>query len=235
MTTRRLFSMAALLLAAFAIAGAGLSAFGPERIALTGAELEARVNRALPRQFHNVTVERATVSVADGRITVRANTSVSAFGKTIAAAVVARGVPQYSAERGEVFFDADDARIEDSGSGGLVKQLGVRIGEPLQRNMPRVEGAAASLVAGGIKAWLAARPVYRFKDDIKGVVFKAVLKDVVVEGDRLVIVASRVRLSAAVAAWLGGLALVVLGAAWFLAAHGRAERSAPWRGNGEGT
>jgi hypothetical protein len=67
--------------------------------------------------------------------------------------------------------------------------------------------------------------VYRFKDDIKGVVFKAVLKDVVVEGDWLVIVASLIRLIAAVAAWLGGLALVVLGAAWFLAAHGRAERS----------
>jgi hypothetical protein len=44
---------------------------------------------------------------------------------------------------------ADDAKIKDSGSGGLVKQLGIRVGEPLQRNMPRVEGAAATLIAGG--------------------------------------------------------------------------------------
>jgi hypothetical protein len=51
---------------------------------------------------------------------------------------------------------------------------------------------------------LAARPVYRFKDDTKGLVFKAVLKDVAVEGDELVVVASLIRLSAAVAAWLGG-------------------------------
>jgi hypothetical protein len=225
MTSSRLFWSAALLLGALTIAGAGLSAFGPERIALTGPALEERINRALPRQFHNVTVDRATVSVVDGRITVRADASVSALGKTIAAAVVARGVPQYNAERGEVFFEADDAKVEDSGSGSLVKQLGIRVGESLQRNKPRVEGAAESLIASGIKAWLAARPVYRFKDDIKGLVFKAVLKDVAVEGDKLVIVASLIRLSAAVAAWLCGLALVVFGAAFFLAA--RAGRPRP--------
>jgi hypothetical protein len=228
MTSPRLFWSAALLLGALTIAGAGLSAFGPERIALTGPELEERVNRALPRQFHNVTVDRATVTVVDGRIAVRADASVSALGKTIAAAVVARGVPQYNAERGEVFFEADDAKVEDAGSGGVVKQLGIRVGESLQRNTPRVEGAAERLIASGIKAWLAARPVYRFKDDIKGLVFKAVLKDVVVEGDELVIVASLIRLSAAVAAWLCGLALVVLGA-WFLAA--RARRPAALRRN----
>jgi hypothetical protein len=37
--------------------GVGLSAFCPERIALSEAELQERINRALPRQFHGVTVE----------------------------------------------------------------------------------------------------------------------------------------------------------------------------------
>jgi hypothetical protein len=212
-----LFWTVALLLAAFTLAGAALSAFGPERIALTEADLQERVNRALPRQFKNVTVERGSVGVADGRITVRVETRATALGKTIIAAAVARGVPQYNAERGEIFFDADEVRIEDAGAGGLVKQLGVRIGgklgEKLEQNMPLVENAAAGLVAGSIKAWLAARPVYRFKDDLKGVVFKATLKDLNIDGDKLVISVSLIRLSAAVAAWLAGLALVVLGAA----------------------
>ncbi len=230
MTRPRLFWTALLLLAALTLTGAGLSAFGPERIALTQADLQERVNRALPRQFHSVTVDRATVTLADGRITVRAETRASALGKTIAAAAVARGVPQYDAGRGEVFFDADDVRVEDSGSGGLVKQLGIRIGgrlgEQIQQNMPRVEDAAAGLVAGSIKAWLAARPVYRFKDDIKGLVFKATLKDIAIEGDRLVIDVSLIRLSAAVAAWLCGLALVGLGSAWFWLMQ---DRTAPER------
>ena len=227
MTTSRLVWIA-LPLAAVTLAGAALSAFGPERIALTGADLQERVNRALPRQFHNVTVERGTVSVADGRITVRVETRASALGKTVATAAVARGIPKYNAEQGEVFFDADDVKIEDSGSGGLVKQLGIRIGgklgEKIEQNMPRVEDAAAGLVAGSIKSWLASRPVYRFKDDIKGVVFKATLKDIAVEGDSLVIGVSLIRLSAAVAAWLAGLALVVLGAAWLWVGHTAHER-----------
>jgi hypothetical protein len=217
MTTSRLLWIA-LPLAAVTVAGAALSAFGPERIALTEGDLQERVNRALPRQFHNVTVERGTVGVADGRITVRVETRASALGKTVATAAVARGVPQYNAERGEVFFDADDVRIEDSGSGGLVKQLGIRaggkLGEKIEQAMPRVEDAAAGLVARSIKAWLASRPVYRFKDDVKGVVIKATLKDVAVEGDRLVIGLSLIRLGAAFFTWLAGLALVVVGAVW---------------------
>src|SRR5215468_8165176 len=127
MTTRRLFWFA-LPLAVLTLAGAALSAFGPERIALTEADLQERVNRALPRQFHNVTVERGTINVAEGRITVRVETRASALGKTVAAAAVARGVPQFNAERGEVFFEADDVKVEESGSGGLVKQLDLRIG-----------------------------------------------------------------------------------------------------------
>ncbi len=228
MTRPRLIWTAALLLAALTLAGAVLSAFGPERIALSQADLQERVNRMLPRQFQGVTVERATVALADNQITVRTETRAAALGKAIASAAVARGVPRYNAERGEVFFDADDVRIEDSGSGGLVKQLGLRIGgrlgEQIQQNMPRVEDAAAGLVAGSIKAWLAARPVYRFKDDIRGVVFKATLKDIAIEGDMLVITMSLIRLSAAVAAWLCALALVVLGAVWLWLAQGRASR-----------
>jgi hypothetical protein len=227
MTRPGLFWAAALLLAAVTIAGAALSAFGPERIALTAADLQERVNRALPRQFHNVTVQRGTVSVADGRITVRVETEAAAFGKTISTAAVARGVPQYDAERGEIFFDADDVKIEDSGAGGLVKQLGIHIGgklgEKIEQNMPHVEDAAANLVAGSIKTWLASRPVYRFKDDIGGVVFKATLKDIAVEGDRLVIGLSLIRLGAAAFAWLAGLALVVLGAVWFWVMQGGKE------------
>jgi hypothetical protein len=225
--TRPRLLLAAVLLSALTLGGAALSAFGPERIALTQDALQERINRELPRQFRSVTVERATIALADGRITVRAETRASALGKTIASATVARGVPQYNAERGEVFFDADDVKIEDSGSGGLVKQLGLRIGgklgEKLEQNMPKVEDAAAGLVAGSIKAWLASRPVYRFKEDIKGLVFKATLKDMTVEGDTLVIGVSLIRVSAAVVAWLCGLALVVLGAAWLWVARGAAE------------
>jgi hypothetical protein len=54
-------------------------------------------------------------------------------------------------------------------------------------------------------------------------VFKATLKDMAIEGDTLVIGLSLIRLSAAGVAWLGALALVVLGAAWLWVARGRTD------------
>lgn len=196
----------AAVLAGATLAGALVSAFAPDRVALTGADLEARLNRTLPRQFHSVTVDRATVGVAEGRITLRVAIRAAVVGRSVATAVAARGVPRWDGDRGAVFFDADDVRIEDAGSGGVVGQLGIHLGGA------RVEAAADGLLAGAVRAWLAARPVYRFKDDARGVVLRAAIDDVAVDGDRLVIHASLIRLTAAVAGWLCGLLVVVLGA-----------------------
>src|SRR5205085_1871920 len=63
----RLAWIAASLFGLLALAGAGWSAFGPERIILTEPLLQERINRQLPREFRGVTVERAAVSLADGR------------------------------------------------------------------------------------------------------------------------------------------------------------------------
>ena len=63
--TRPRLLIAAVLLAALTLGGATLSAFGPERIALTQADLQERINRELPRQFRSVTVESATIALAE--------------------------------------------------------------------------------------------------------------------------------------------------------------------------
>jgi len=226
MTKLQFTRIVAIVLGALMIAGAVLSAFGPERIVLGEAQLQERINRELPRQFRGVTVERATVGLADGQISLRVETRATALGKAFTAIAVARGVPRYDAERGEVFFDAEDVRLEDFGSGGLVKQLGSRIGgrlgEEIEQSLPRIEAAAGGIIAGGIKAYLAARPVYRFKDDLKGLAFKATIKDIAIVGNSLTIGLSLIRMTATVAGWLFGLALVVLLAMWSWSAAARA-------------
>ena len=228
MTKPRFKRIAALALSALTIVGAALSAFGPERIVLSEVQLQERINRELPRQFRGVTMERATVSLADDRVSLRVEARATVLGKTLMATAFARGVPRYNAESGEVFFDAEDVRLEDFGSGGLAKQLGSRIsgrlGEEIELNMPRIEAAAASAVAIGTKAYLAARPVYRFKDDIKGLVLKAAIKDIAIVGDMLVISVSMIKLTTAVAGWLFGLTLVGLFAIWSWSGHARATR-----------
>jgi hypothetical protein len=229
MTKLRFIRIAAIVLGALMIAGAALSAFGPERIVLSEAQLRERINRELPRQFRGVTVERVMVSLADGGISLRVETHATALGKTFAATAFARGVPRYDAERGEVFFDAEDVRLEDFGGGDLLKQLGShiggRLGEGIEQNLPRIEGAAAGVIASGIKAYLAARPVYRFKDDLKGLALKATIKDITIVDDTLAIGVSLIKLTTAVGGWLFGLGLVVLLAIWSWSVPARATLS----------
>jgi hypothetical protein len=119
-----------------------------------------------------------------------------------------------------VFFDADDVKLEkfsvESGNptgrlGDLGARLGGRVGDTLKE---RLEGNAGNLISAGVKTYLAARPVYRFKDDVKGVMLKAALHDVAIEGSTVVISVSIVSLTVLLGiflvALLGAVVLVVL-------------------------
>ena len=62
----------------------------------------------------------------------------------------------------------------------------------------------------GIKAYLAARPVYRFKDDLKGIVGKAALGDITMQPDAIVITLSVARLTVTVAIGIAALLVIVV-------------------------
>lgn len=222
---RRLTWFAAFVLGVLALAGAAWSAFGPEKIVLTEPQLQERINRQLPREFRGVTVERATISLADGRVSLHIEAQATALGQAFAAAAFARGVPRYNAEGGEIFFDAEDVRLEDFkvGTGSLAERaerlgarLGGRVGEAVEQNLPRVQSAASALITAGVKGYLAARPVYRFKDDVKGVVLKATIGDIAIVGETLVIDLTPIKLTATVGFWLLGLVLVLFVVVWLV-------------------
>src|ERR1043166_4729105 len=108
MTKRRLAWIALAVVAALVVAGIVWSAFGPTTIVLTAPQLQERVNRALPREFKGVTVERATVTIAERRIALRVEARASALGHSLSTVVSARGVPRYEPAEGEIFFDPED-------------------------------------------------------------------------------------------------------------------------------
>ena len=94
-TKRRLAWIALAVLGVLAVIATLWSAFGPDQIVLTTAQLQERVNRALPREFKGVTVDQATVSIADGRIALRVTAHAAALGQSVKAAASARRVPRY--------------------------------------------------------------------------------------------------------------------------------------------
>jgi hypothetical protein len=204
MTKRRLAWIALATVGALIVAGLVWGAFGPTTIVLTAPQLQERVNRALPREFKGVTVERATVTIADGKVALRVEACASALGRTLSTAVSARGVPRYEPAQGEIFFDPEDVKIEDVAlaGGALAERLSTRLGERSE--------TIRNVVATGMTAYLAARPVYRFKDDLKGIVVKAALADVAMQPDAIVITLSVVKLSATIGVGLAALLVIVV-------------------------
>jgi hypothetical protein len=83
MTKRQLSWVALAVLGPFALLGALWSAFGPDKIVLTTAQLQERINRALPREFKAVTVEQASVAVADSRVALRVQAHAAALGHAL--------------------------------------------------------------------------------------------------------------------------------------------------------
>ena len=76
----------------------------------------------------------------------------------------------------------------------------------------RIEAAAHSVVEIGIKTFLAERPVYHFRDNLKGTVLNAAITDVTIAGNTLVIGVSLRNVTAIVI----GFFLVALLSVWLV-------------------
>lgn len=183
--TKQKLAWVVLIAIGFFAAGAVLwGASGPYTIRLTESELQERVNRNLPREFKGVAVERALVALAGDRIALRIEAHGAVLEVPYAVVASANGVPRYDAAQGELFFDADTVRIESFTLRGT-PLLGGEDNPDSRR--ARIEAAAHSVVELGIKAFLAERPVYRFREGLKGMIARAALTKVAIAGDTLVI------------------------------------------------
>ena len=85
-----------------------------------------------------------------------------------------------------MYFDAEDVKLDQLTIAGRSV-----VGEDeaaTRRRMTEAAGSAVQRLAEtAIKAYLATRPVYRFKDDFKGFVLKAALINVAIEQNTLVV------------------------------------------------
>src|SRR5262249_3570302 len=160
-----------------AAAGAFWSASGTRTITLTETELQEHLGEHLPKEFKGVTVDRATVKLSDNRIALRIEADGSALGAPYAVVASANGAPRDDAARGELFFDADSVRIESLTLRGAPVLGGENSPGTLRG---KIEAAAHAVVEIGIKTFLAERPVYRFRDSLKGMVLNAAITNVAI-------------------------------------------------------
>jgi Protein of unknown function (DUF1439) len=182
MSRRRIAWIAVALVGLLSAAGLLWSMFGSDRLTFTAAELQSRLNQQLPRTARDVTIERVDVALADNRLALRIAMQARVLQQPVSATVSARGLPRYAAQEAAMHFDADEIKIEQLAISGRTV-----VGEEGGRLSNAVRSALQGVAESGIKAYLAARPVYRLKDDFKGMVLKAALVDVAIEQNALTV------------------------------------------------
>jgi hypothetical protein len=212
--SKRILAWIALALAA-ALAAAGLlwSTFGTDRLVFTEADVQERLSRQLPRTIREVTIERVTARLADNRIALRVEMKATILRQPISAVVSGHGVPRYDAPSGELYFDADEVKIDQLIVGGtnMTAEDATR-----GRLTETIRSSAQGLIEAAMKGYLSTRPVFRFKDDFKGVVLKAALVDVAIEQSNLVVTFSLWNLTLAAAAYVLTLLLIVIVIIWLI-------------------
>jgi len=211
MSKRRIVWIVVTLVGLLSAAGLVWSIFGTDRLTFTAAELQSRLNQQLPRTVREVTIERVDVALADNRLALRIAMQARVLQQPVSATVSARGVPRYAADEAAMYFDADDIKIEQLAISGRTV-----VGEEGGRLTNAVRSALQGVAESGIKAYLATRPVYRFKDDLKGMVLKATLVDVAIQQNNLTVTFSLWNLTVTTGMFVLCLIIVVLAIYWLI-------------------
>jgi hypothetical protein len=211
MSKRRIAWIIIALAGLLSATGLVWSIFGSDRLTFTADELQSRLNQQLPRTVRDVTIERVNVALADNRLALRIAMQARVLQQPVSATVSARGVPRYVAGEAAMYFDADDIKIEQLAIGGRTV-----VGQEGGRLTNTVRSALQGVAESGIKAYLATRPVYRFKDDFKGVVLKAALVDVAIEQNTLMVTFSLWNLTWTAAMFTLILIMLVLVIYWLI-------------------
>lgn len=200
--------------------------YGTHTKMFSEAQVQEQVNKLRDKSFEitgikhllvkRVTLTGATVHIEDGHVTSTIDvTGALPAGKTFTMSVRAVGAPRYSG--GAFFFSPENVEV---------KQFAYEGGKPveyLKRFTDRyiADEKHARLVtdlAPKAEEWMTAvaqnvaihalekHPVYRLKDDLRGVLIKASLESVVVADDHIVVTFSLWKLTISV--FLGMLALI---------------------------
>ena len=200
---------------------------GETTLSLTQEEIQSGVDAGLGKDFpvkgpaqaivKSLRADSAKALIHDGRIDFLIDaTGVLRNDKTFSVSVFAAGAPRY--EDAAFYFEPEKIEVKNLAFAGatpgeLIARFAERHGlrDPaeqfLEGEAKRLQQLVAPIAAGLAKEILAHRPIYRLRDDMKGMLIKSSLQTVRVAGDRLDITVKLLQFGAR--AMLGALFLIV--------------------------
>ena len=209
------------------IIGGAWMAFGPDEVHLPRERIQTLIDERLPYERAGVSVSSAAVRFEKNELVLKVDVAGKRLGQPFSLSATTVGKPVY--RDGAFYFTPSGVALENIVIGKNDGQSTAdRIRDAAKRYIPGNEGAQnmANDLAAEIESWLrkqtieAAKemlskvPVYTLPDDAKGLVAKAVIGEVLVKNDELVITFTLWRLTG----WVVLALLAVLGSIAFIGA-----------------
>lgn len=178
-------------------------------------DIQKALDDRLPKTVRGVTIEKVVTSL-DSRLSAMATISTTRWGQDINAVITAKGSPRYSPMSGTFRFEPEDVRVEsfrfgeasikekietaadryvtNKGLNALAKDLSPMIEQYLKGAAERSMVYAMSVM-----------PAYKLPETTSGYIARTVLNDVRVEGNRLLVTFTLMRL----VWWMGMILLFI--------------------------
>lgn len=236
--TRRTLMWAGVVLLFLLAVGGLWAVYGVRTVTLTEAQIQERINKQIDKDFRvkgvahllvkTVKVKDAVVHIQDDHIIVLIDVEGTLRGnKKFTLTAYSVGVPAYSL--GEFFFRPDKVEVQKFAyEGSTPTELFTRFSrryvsddkarQLIEDKAPKAEEWMTVVAENAATSFLARRPVYRPKDDMRGLLIKASLESVKVDQSQIVITFSLWQLTVSV---LFGLLCLIgcIATIWVLIKH----------------
>lgn len=221
MTKRHLAwsAIALLVLVSLAVGVFGLS--GVRTVRISEADLKQRLDAQLPKELKGVKLTKATIGIHERDLSIALSLEGKFVGQPYALEATGVGVPNYMREKQAFYFRPSKlavTKLELSGESATDKAgkftdryvTDPKLKERIKGTLPGMQRWVEDNIEPQALALFGAMPLYRPKNDMKGIIIKATLESLTVENGTIVLSFSLMQLTKTVLLCLFAL-LVALG------------------------
>lgn len=187
------------------------------RVRISEQEASAKMQEAIDKKAHEgLSIDNAVLTFNNNAVQFSGHVSGERVGQKFSADISVDGVPRYDEKRQAIFFTPTKFTLKNfTFRGEAPAEKARRIGGTIFKNT--TIGTVLENSAEDIERWvirtaekrvytiLEKRPVYRIKDDVKGMLLKASLTTIAIEENHAVATLSVVKFSLHVALLIGGI------------------------------
>jgi hypothetical protein len=181
------------------------------KVRISEEQASAKMQEALDKKAHEgLAVERAVLTFNNNAVQFSGHVAGVRFGQQFSADVSVDGVPRYDERQQAIYFSPTTFTLKNFAFKGETPSEKARrfggtifknttVGTVLENSAESIERWVTQTAENRVRLILEKRPVYRIKDDVKGMLIKASLTTISIEENHAVATLSIVKFSLKIA------------------------------------